>query len=149
MWKRLASMYTNLNLSALIFYRWMPEWIRDIMRASTLLIFTVVASVWSTGDMKIVYLELFDSFAPNVDVSSRLKYRIVFVFDILLHVVPVFLVGLPTTPYSFIIAYCLLLTWFRTVRKRIHEIYSPTVPAERGMFFAGLVACCGAIITNM
>jgi len=145
MWKRLASMYTNLNLGALVFYRWMPEQYKDIMRASTLLILIVVASTWITGDLTTIYIELFDSFS-TLTISSEYKHMIVFIFDVLIHVVPVFLIGLPKKRHSMMIASLALMTWYGMVRHRIHEIYSPSVPADRGVMIAVLSGFGGAAV---
>ena len=145
MWKRIASMYTNLNLSLLLFYRWMPEKLKDIMRASTLLILIVVASTWITGDLTTIYIELFDSFSTII-LSTQAKHIIVFIADVLLHVVPVFLIGLPKTRQSMMIASLALITWYGMVRERIHEIYSPSVPADRGVMIAVLSGFGGAAV---
>ena len=83
MWRRLLSMYTNINLLALLFYPYASEQIRDIMRASTLLILIVAASIWPNA--KTIYPDLFDSFSPGNTVSLSVKYTVVFIFDIFLH----------------------------------------------------------------
>jgi hypothetical protein len=141
--QRLSSMYTNLNLGALVVYKWMPERIKDIIRASTLLILIVVASTWITGDVNTIYTELFDSFTI-LEISAEWKNAIVFAADVLLHVVPVFIVGLPKTRISLLMGSGLLLTWYSMVRERIHQIYSPSVPADRGVCVAITSAFCGA-----
>jgi len=141
--QRLASMYTNLNLCALAVYKWMPEQLKDIIRASTLLILIVVASTWITGDVNTIYTELFDSFTSCM-ISAEWKHAIVFAADVLLHVVPVFVVGLPQTRMSLLIGSGLLLTWYSIVRERICQIYSPSVPADRGVCIAITSAFCGA-----
>ena len=121
---RLLSMYTNLNLLALLFYPYASEQIRDIMRASTLLILIVTASIWPNA--KIIYPDLFDSFAPGNTVSLSVKYTVVFIFDMVFHVLPVILIGLPHKLISYFFASVILFIWYRLVKDRICEIYSIT-----------------------
>jgi hypothetical protein len=121
----------------------MPVRIKDIIRSSTLLILIVVASTWITGDVNTIYTELFDSFTI-LEISAEWKNAIVFAADVLLHVVPVFIVGLPKTRISLLMGSGLLLTWYSVVRERIYQIYSPSVPADRGVCVAITSAFCGA-----
>jgi hypothetical protein len=123
----------------------MPEQLKDIMRASTVLILIVVASTWVTGDLTTIYIELFDSFSTII-LSTQAKHMIVFIVDVLIHVVPVFLIGLPKKRHSMMIATLVLMTWYGMVRERIHEIYSPSVPADRGVMIAVLSGFGGAAV---
>ena len=122
MWRRLLSMYTNINLLALLFYPYASEQIRDIMRASTLLILIVAASIWPNA--KTIYPDLFNSFSPGNTVSLSVKYTVVFIFDMVFHVLPVILIGLPYNMISYFFASVFLFIWYRLVRHRINEIYS-------------------------
>ena len=124
MWRRLLSMYTNINLLALLFYPYASEQIRDIMRASTLLILIVAASIWPNA--KTIYPDLFNSFSPGNTVSLSVKYTVVFIFDMVFHVLPVILIGLPHNMISYFFASVILFIWYRLVRHRINEIYSRT-----------------------
>jgi hypothetical protein len=123
----------------------MPEQLKDIMRASTVLILIVVASTWVTGDLTTIYIELFDSFSTII-LSTQAKHMIVFIVDVLIHVVPVFLIGLPKKRHSMMIATLVLMMWYGMVRERIHEIYSPSVPADRGVMIAVLSGFGGAAV---
>lgn len=161
---RLASMATNGNLLGLLFYFWMSEPIRDILRGTCLLVLASIMTIWCIADMPRVYVELCDSFVTlnglpeyitkNIkDEETRhtifvlfyygipmVKQVIVFVCDILLHVVPVLLIGLPHTASSVAIAYAILSAWYLLVRHRIHEIYAPSVPADKAFIGAGIMA---------
>jgi hypothetical protein len=140
MWARLFHMYTILNLCFVVVHRWMPEWIQDIIRASTALILVVVAtSVWFSGNVTTIYGELFDSFIPHSTLSHTAKIAIVAMGDGLFHIVPHLVIGMPRVATSFIWAYGIMLVWYSTVRNNIKEIYSPSVPADRGIVVAGVV----------
>jgi hypothetical protein len=141
-------MYTNLNLVFVLLFRWLPENIKDIVRASTFLILVVVSSIWFSGDLVRTYGELADSFISGQSVHSVALPRVVRIGiaaagDILLHVVPVFVIGLPQMGRSFLIAFGLLSTWYATARRHIHAIYAPSIQgkkADRGMMVAGIVS---------
>jgi hypothetical protein len=138
-------MYTNLNLVFVLLFRWLPEDIKDIVRASTLLILVVVSTIWVSGDLVRTYGELADSFisGQSFALPRVVRIGIAAAGDMLLHVVPVFLIGLPQMGRSFIIAFGLLSTWYATARRHIHAIYAPSIQgkkADRGIFVAGMVA---------
>ena len=142
MWKRLASMYTNLNLVFVLLFHWLPEDVQDIVRASTLLILVVVSSIWFSGDLVRTYGELVDSFG-RFSLPRVVRIGIAALGDFLLHVVPVFILGYPNKGQSFLIAFGLLSTWYATARRHIHAIYAPSIQgkkADRGIFVAGMVA---------
>jgi len=150
MWKRLASMYTNLNLVFVLLFHWLPENIKDIVRASTLLILVVVSTIWFSGDLVRTYGELADSFG-RFALPRVVRIGIAATGDILLHVVPVFLIGLPQMGRSFLIAFGLLLSWYATARRHIHSIYAPSIQgkkADRGMMIAGIVSLGSYLIHN-
>jgi hypothetical protein len=142
-------MYTTLNVIALLlFYQHASEYVRDIMRASTLLILVVVAtSVWSRPFS--IYKALFDSVAsPAYQASIPLytKYGIVFIFDMLFHVVPLLVIGLPHYDISMLIACGILLVWYAIARRRIHEIYTPIISADGSICIAVAAALIGYIL---
>jgi hypothetical protein len=156
MWKRLASMYTNLNLVFVLLFRWLPESVQDIVRASTLLILVVVSTIWFSGDLVRTYGELADSFISGQSVHRVSLPRIVRIGiaalgDVLLHVVPVFAIGLPQMGSSFLIAFGLLSSWYATARRHIHAIYAPSIQgkkADRGIVVAGIVSLGSYLIHN-
>ena len=149
MWRRLLSMYTILNICAVLTISWMPEPIKDIIRASTLLILIVMITIWTSGKARIIYEELFDSFAPNNDIHPDIKFRITLVADFLLHVVPVLVIGLPVLSHSMLIAYMILLMWYVPVREHISEIYSKSVPADTAILYAGIVTAGSMLVLKM
>ena len=144
---RFLSRYTTLNLLVLIlFYQDASDTIHDIMRASTFLIAVVVAtSVWINPFP--IYRTLFDSFAPKYQATVPLyaKYGIVFIFDMLFHVIPLVIIGLPHNSTSMLIACTILLAWYAVMRHRIHEIYTSDVSKDRGIIAAIIAAIIGAI----
>jgi len=145
---RFLSMYTILNLFVLLlFYQHVPEYVRDIMRASTFLILVVVAtSVWTNPFP--IYRTIFDSVAPpryQASIPLYTKYGIICIADILFHIVPLLVIGLPCHGTSMLIACGILLAWYAMMRPRIHEIYTSDVSKERGIIFAIVVTIIGAI----
>ena len=146
---RFLSMYTTLNLFALIlFYKDASDTIRDIMRASTFLIAIVVAtSVWINPFP--IYRTLFDSFAPpeyQATIPLNTKYGIVFIFDMLFHVIPLVVIGLPHNSTSMLIACTILLVWYGVMRHRIHEIYTSGISTDRSICIAIVTALIGYIL---
>ena len=142
-------MYTTLNLIILIlFYEDSSAIIRDIMRASTFLILVVVAtSVWYRP--LTIYKALFDSFAPpeyQLITPLYTKYGIVCIFDILFHIVPLIVIGLPNHGTSMVVACTILLVWYSIVRKRIKEIYTTGLSTDRGISIAVVTAAIGYIL---
>ena len=141
---RLLLMYTNINLCGVGVYPWLPPVLKDVVRASTLLIFVAVARVWLSGRAGSINAELFNSFAlsgnaEDVDVlPTCIKQLCVVVFDVLFHVVPLIAVGVPRTPAALCIAVGLLLVWYAFARNRIGEIYAPSVPADESIAFAAV-----------
>ena len=146
---RLFQMYTVINLFFVIFHRRLPEWAQDIIRASTLLILVVVAiSSWFSGNISTIYIEFFDSFFKAA-FSDTTKIIIIATIDIIIHTVPLFIMGMPRTPSSFIWAYSIMLVWYAVFRDQIKKIYVPSVLPERGIIGAGVVtvlASAGLII---
>jgi hypothetical protein len=145
-------MYTNLNLVFVLLFRWLPEDIQDVVRASTLLILVVVSTLWFSGDLIRTYGELVDSFG-SFALPRVVRIGIAATGDFLLHVIPVFLIGLPRMGRSFLIAFGLLSSWYATARRHIHAIYAPSIQgtkADRGIFVAGCVAVGSYLIkTNV
>jgi len=136
---RLIKMYTVINLFFVIFHRQMPDWSQDIIRASTLLILVVVAtSSWFSGNISTIYIEFFDSFFKAA-FSDTTKIIIIATIDIIMHTVPLFIMGMPRIPSSFILAYSIMLVWYITFRNKIKTIYVPSVLPERGIIAAGVV----------
>ena len=140
---RLLSMYTNINLCCVAFYPWLPPALRDVVRASTLLILIAVSTTWVSGKAGIINTELFDSFVAvefAKAVPARVKQACVLCFDVLFHVVPLLVIGLPQSSVSVAVACNLLLIWYAVVRHRITEIYAPSVPADKSVACATLAA---------
>lgn len=138
--QRILSMFTTINLICVILFHSLSPWMQDIVRATTLLILTVVMYTWFTSDVFKVYEELFDSFSSQSDVTKPIKIGTVLVADLLFHVVPLFVVGFPINITSYGIAYIIMFAWYRLWREYLPKIYSPRINTAGGMLTAGIVA---------
>ena len=142
---------------------WLPEPVTDIIRASSLLILVVMATLWVKEDMIRIYGEVVDTFLPlhRVCALRRLpkvalcalprvvKIEIAFLFDMVLHVGPVLLLGLPTNIMSYLWAAAILGAWYVWARNKIGEIYAPSIQgakADRGVAVAMLLALLFALL---
>ena len=56
--KRILSMFTIINLLFVSFYKYMTPFYRDIAKASTMLVLITIGSVWLSGDIFKIYLEI-------------------------------------------------------------------------------------------
>ena len=143
---RLGLMYTNINICGVLLFSWMPPVIQDVIRASTMLILAAVTTVWFSGNMIEVYHDLIDSFTPRgLMIPDSIKTGIVIFYDILFHVLPFLILGLPYHISSLFIAFGIMITWFMMVRHRLPSIYSPKVSFDRGIVVAGMVGVLVAI----
>jgi len=145
---RLASMYTHINLVGVLGFSHLSPQLQDIVRASTFLILIVICTVWLSGDLPQIYGELVDSFVPSNQLPLSVKCIVAGIMDIIMHVVPCLLIGLPQMASSMMVALAGLLGWYGVARPHIHQIYSPSVPADRGMMVASATAVTGAIILS-
>ena len=145
-------MYTNWNLVGVAASPWLPKPVKDIVRASSLLILVVMATLWVKEDMIRIYGEVVDTFLPKVALCALprvVKIEIAFLFDMVLHVGPVLLLGLPTNGLSFIYAASLLGIWYAWARNKIGWIYAPSIQgakADRGVAVALLTALLSALL---
>ena len=148
---RLASMYTNWNLVGVAASPWLPAPVKDIVRASSLLILVVMATLWVKEDMIRIYGEVVDTFSLQC-LPKVVKIEIAFLFDMILHVGPVLLLGLPTNSLSFLYAAALLGMWYAWARNKIGWIYAPSIQgpkADRGVAIALLSALLFALFTAL
>jgi len=150
-------MYTNWNLMGVAASPWLPEPLKDVVRASSLLILVVMATLWVKEDMIRIYGEVVDTFSlrslPKVALCALprvVKIEIAFLFDMVLHVGPVLLLGLPTNGVSYLWAAALLGMWYAWARNKIGWIYAPSIQgqkADRGIAIALLSAMLLAALT--
>ena len=146
---RLASMYTNWNLMGVAASPWLPEPVTDIVRASSLLILVVMATLWVKEDMIRIYGEVVDTLFIQ-SVPRVVKIEIAFLFDMVLHVGPVLLLGLPTNSVSYLWAAAILGAWYAWARNKIGWIYAPSIQgqkADRGVAIAMLIALFLALLS--
>lgn len=154
--KRFLCMLTYINLILLGGYLWMPAFIQDILRASTLLILIIIISQWFSGNITQIYEEFFNSIIPtNRNVTKQhsifnmlltmnpiYKHYFVGIFDILLHVGPVILIGLPRYAISVLIAYICIMTWYYFAKEHITMIYIPSIKADKSLLVMTVFAAC-------
>jgi hypothetical protein len=133
-------MYTNVNVCGVLLMPWMPKPMQDVVRASTFLILIAVSTVWFSGNLIEIYHDLIDSFTPDgIVLSDTMKTGIMIFYDVLFHIVPFLIIGLPHDAHSLLIAYGILVGWFILMRHRLPSIYSPNVSFGRGIVVAGIV----------
>jgi len=143
--KRLLCMLTLINLGFVFAFRYHPPEIQDVVRATTLLILVVVSSIWFSGNLVCTYGELYDSFIKNNTDTPIKKTIIMVIFDVVVHVLPVILIGLPIHSSSIIIAYGCLLVWYSVFGDKIGEIYVPSIDGKKAVIVAGIFTVCFAL----
>lgn len=139
---KILQYFTFLNwilIGLLVFIK--QPFYKDIVRGTTMFCFAGVLSVWISCDIREVYNELFDSFFPQID--SDAKMFIMFCGDMLLHVIPFLILGLPLTPLAIAIAYGILLVWYFWIKDRIHTVYPLCISSKLSMVLTSLF---GALI---
>lgn len=139
---KILQYFTFLNwilIGLLVFIK--QPFYKDIVRGTTMFCFAGVLSVWISCDIREVYNELFDSFFPQID--SDAKMFIMFCGDMLLHVIPFLILGLPLTPLAIAIAYGILLVWYFWIKDRIHNVYPLCISSKLAMVLTSLF---GALI---
>lgn len=138
--ERLGLMYTNINVCGVLLFPWMPPAVQDVIRASSLLILAAVATVWFSGNVIEVYHDLIDSFTPSeVMIPDSIKTKIMIFYDILFHIIPILILGLPYHVMSLFVAYVILVSWYIASRHRLPSIYSSKVSFDRGIIVAGII----------
>lgn len=126
-------MYTNINMCGVVLFGYLPEYVKDVIRASSMLILAAVATVWFSGSVLEVYHDLVDSFTPrDVILPDYMKTWIM-------------ILGLPHRIISIFVAYGIMVAWFMMTRHDLSSIYSSKVSFDRGMVAAGLVGVIVAI----
>lgn len=144
--ERLCMMYTNFNICGVLLFPWMPEWIQDVIRASTFLILLAVSTVWFSDNVIEVYHDLVDSFTPDgLIIPDSIKTEIAIACDIALHIIPCMVLGLPHYVISLFIAYGILVLYYTMSYHRLSSIYSPKCSFDQGMVVAGIVGAMTAI----
>jgi hypothetical protein len=138
--ERLAMMYTNINICGVLLFPYLPPFVQDVIRASTMFILAAVATVWFSGNVLEVYHDLIDSFTPRgLMIPDSIKTGIMIFYDILFHIAPFLILGLPHHIISLFVAYGIMVAWFMLIRHRLSSIYSSKVSFDRGIIVAGLV----------
>ena len=139
---KILQYFTFLNwilIGLLVFIK--QPFYKDIVRGTTMFCFAGVLSVWISCDIHEVYRIIYDSVFPQID--SDAKMFIMFCGDMLLHVIPFLILGLPLTPLAIAIAYGILLAWYFWIKDRIYIVYPSCVSSKLSM---GLTSLFGALI---
>lgn len=124
--ERLSSMITVMNIISLSSYHFVPEYIKDIMRANSLIIFTMVLTFWSSGRIFQAYDEFVESL--NIPSTSLLtRYIICIMIDVGIHLIPLIIVGLPNNISSLVISSLLISIWYVIFHRQFGNIYAPIV----------------------
>ena len=143
--QRLVSMITVMNITAICFYKIFDiKHVKDVLSSTTMIIFLMSFSFWLSGDIFQVYKEMLNSFGIHIP-NKTLMYILCFIVDIIIHVLPFIMVGLPEKKISIIIALLFINTWYVVIHKSAAEIYTPTVGLKlhNTMIFAN---CCVMIL---
>ena len=143
--KRIGSMFTNINLMFVLFFSYLNETAQDIVRATTFLILAAIILIWLTGNVLSIYEKLYNSFQIAPSMSLTKKYGIMFILDIILHLIPFLSLGMPNYGVSFLFAYGIMMIWYVFVRDRIGSIYIPGLPYDSAMMVVGAVALIGSM----
>ena len=112
------SIYQISMVVVLLFFpQTLPEWFKDYIRAASI----IVAIGWLmlyfyVGPSKIE--EFYKMRFPWIDT------KLIYFIDIMVHFVPVFLVGLPRSYYSYFIAFGIILVWYVVFRPIIQKAYA-------------------------
>lgn len=139
-------MFTNINLIVILFFPYLNETFQDIFRATTCLILVAIVLTWMTGDVLSIYEKLYNSFQFAPSVSLTKKYVMMYNLDIILHLVPFVILGLPHHGISFLFGYGIMMIWYGLMRDRIGSIYIPGLPYDSSILVLGIVALLGSVI---
>jgi len=124
-----AKFFTTINLFLLVLLIWIQNpFYKDIVKASTMICFAAVLSIWLSGKIKEVYHAIYEAFFPPID--EHVELFIMFCGDMLLHVIPFLILGFPSLLQSILIGYIILFTWYFMIRSQLHEIYSSNVNGD-------------------
>jgi hypothetical protein len=118
----------------------MPQQVQDIIRASSFLVFLTVAAIWCSGNLAEIYSDLIDSITPpEIIVPELTKLFASILYDIVCHVLPFFILGLPQYASSIVIAYGIILAWYGFLHRYLSLIYTPHASFDLAMILVGIV----------
>ena len=148
---RAVLMYTNINILFVLLWKLWPAGIQDVIRANSLIILFSVSYFWLTGKNWKWYMDLYNTLPPSIKKFDKSTVIILSVLvDIIFHLLPVIIIGLPTGILSVCAATICVLAWYFNVRRdnKIQKIYVDTVPIKTydivigfGIFMAFIVVC--------
>jgi hypothetical protein len=127
------SIYQLALVSAVLFApQLLPRWFQDYVKAACVLLAVIwVMMYMHIGPGRIIsyYQHMF----------PRVPRWILHVVDILLHFVPVLLLGLPSTYASYTFAFGVLLLWYIMVRPMMSVVYDylPMTLIDKAVFILG------------
>jgi hypothetical protein len=129
-----------------------PASIQDILRANSLIILFSVSYFWLLGKNWKWYMDFYNTLPPSLQKFDKSTVIILSVLvDIIFHLLPVIILGLPMGILSVCVATVGVLTWYFIVRhdNKIQKIYVDTVSIKTydivmvwGIFMAFVVVSC-------
>ena len=134
---RLAYVYSIYQLVLVIltvrFPHAFPEWVKDYVRAVSV----IVAIGWFVLYMYVGSEKIFDIYKSLFPfIHSPI---VIYVIDMITHVLPVFIVGWPHNPASFFVAMVFVTLWYISVRTTLPYMYNLLPIAETDVVFYTLV----------
>ena len=125
---RFLSMYTNINILFVILWKLWPAIIQDVIRANSLIILCAVSYFWLTGTNWKWYIDFYNTL-PFAKKNFDVLFLSVFI-DVVIHLLPVIILGVPTEILSVCAATICILVWYLIVRRdnKIQKIYVGTIP---------------------
>ena len=141
-------MYTNINITFVLLWKLWPASIQEIIRANSLIILCAVSYFWLTLTNWKWYNDFYNTlpFAKKDFDKSTILFLSVLV-DVVLHLLPVIILGLPTTITSVCVATICILVWYLIVRhdNKIQKIYVDTISIRT----YDIVICWGILMTAL
>ena len=139
--QRLFMMITNINLFLIIiFFNNANEVITDFFRANCLIILFMISALWVSGKMTEIYDGMFNSLVPFT-IDYRFKYMICIMVDILVHILPVLIMGLPKRNFSFVCSILFIICWYVLVYENLDDIYLPIIKEYSYNIFLYTLLC--------
>jgi hypothetical protein len=129
---RMAYMYTIYQLVlvfiVLAFPRFLPEWVKDYVRATSVFIAIGWYGLYMyLGPDKIYSLYAF--LLPSVNRDAFM------VMDVLIHAIPLIILGPPHNPISYIVAFFAITIWYNTTRLILPGVYNLLPVSESNTVF--------------
>lgn len=138
----LLLLYSNYSLLlaiiSSIYPDMFPEYFNDIIRASTFIVpILVIYLFYSKGGDAVIsaYNHLFHPIKFNKTMAI--------IFEFIIHLLPILLVGLPKHKISFLYVTIILLSYYYITYNKINELYHPLITTDEvDSKLPGILAIC-------